>query len=128
MRPLILGEEQKETLLKLKQNAESNPLSFDDLLDIYNGHQPMVGDREGFSCIIPVGYRVCLSIEDQPKKDGSGFMKTRHMSVSVATEGKLPNPEACKMIMSELGFKKELHECIVDFDTESKRAISIIEL
>lgn len=125
MRPLVIGPEEKEKLQALKDNAEQNILSFDDLLDIKNKREPLVGDRPGFSCEIPVGFRVVFSLENHPMKDGSGFKTIRHMSMSVDAEGKLPNPIACKMIMEELGYKSELIDCIISI--ERNHAINILE-
>ncbi len=126
MRVLVIGQEEKTSLTKLREFAEKNILNFDDLLDIKNGAEPVVGDRPGHSCIIPVDFRVVFSVELHPNKDGSGFTKLRLMSMSVPTEGKLPNPEACKMVMSELGFQSELEDCYVKIE-DGDRAILIIE-
>ena len=90
---------------------------------MYNGQQEIVGDRKGFSCIIPHEYRVVFSIEEQFREGKP--IKTRHASVSVSTEG-LPNVAAVEAIISELGFGP-MHNCILSLEKESK-AINVIEI
>ena len=124
MRVLVIGPSEKEILKKLKENAEQNVFSFDDLLDMYNKRVPIVGEREGFTCTIPATFRIAYSIEEHPLKDGKGFKKLRHASISVPEIGKLPNPEACNMIIEELGYKNKLDGCVVHVED---RAINIIE-
>jgi hypothetical protein len=125
MRVLVIGESEKEILGKLREYAEKHVLSFDDLLDIKNGTEAVVGDREEHSCIVPQDFRVVYSIEKHPLKDGGGFATIRHASISVPTEGKLPNVEACHMIIMELGFKNDLPDCMISI--EEGRAINIME-
>lgn len=119
MRPLVIDEEAKIKLQTLKEFAERNPLSVDDLLDIHNKSEPPVGDREGFSCEIPFGFRIVFSVEPQPKGPA------RHLSISVDAPNRMPNPVAVQLLMQELGFDKELEECYVYF--EDKNAVNIIE-
>lgn len=49
--------------------------------------------------IIPMGYRVAISFEQQPP----GLCK--HLSISVDRPGLLPSPEAVKMIAAEYGIE-----------------------
>lgn len=125
MRVLVMGPEEKDKLSKLKENAIKNIFSFDDLLDMKNEQAPIPGDIDGFSCIIPDGFRVVYSIEHHPKTDGSGFTPIRHASISVHEEGKLPNPHACEMIIAELGFTNPLENCLID--VEGGYAINVME-
>lgn len=130
MRVLVIGQEERASLGKIKEFAESNVLSFDDLLDIKNNTEPNVGNRPNHWCIIPDNFRVVYSVEMHPNKDGSGFTKLRAMSMSVPNEGKLPNPDACNMVMIELGFKGTLEDCYVRIENDENdvpHAILIIE-
>lgn len=52
----------------------------------------------GEQIVIPNGYLVMLSFEEQP----DGIM--RHLSVSLVDSKKMPSPEAVDMILSEFGF------------------------
>jgi hypothetical protein len=129
MRILVIGPAEKETLEALKKNAEAHPLSFDDLLDVYNKREPSIGDRPGFSCIIPDGFRTVFSIECQPKKDGSGFLKTRHVSISVPDPDKVPSVESCEMITRELGFTEPRENQYVHIEEwPGGKAVNIIEI
>lgn len=122
----LINEEARNILNALREHAEDNPISFDDLLDIHNGREPSIGDRPGFSCVIPTGFKVVFSIEYQPIRGSDKFARTRHASFSV--NEKTPHPEACKMIMAALGFKKGLEGCMVYPDPGEIPAINVIEI
>jgi len=102
LRPLLIGQVEEHNLRVLKEHAEANPLSMDDMLDIMNLSEPPPGDRPGFSVIIPVDYRITFTIDAQP--DGPA----RHLSISVLppTKGVYPNPEAVLEMCKCLGFKE----------------------
>lgn len=99
MRPLIIGENEKRELLRIKYYAESNPFSVDNMLDIYNRSLPPIGENKKHVCVIPIDFRVVFSIETQKK----GL--ARHVSISVPDINRSPSIEACDMIIKELGFK-----------------------
>jgi hypothetical protein len=120
MSVLLIGTEEKESLKKLRENAERNEFSLDDLLDIMNKAEVPAGDRKGFSCILPVDVRVVFSIETHPGG------KARHMSVSMKS-GKLPMPELVGMILPELGYTTKMEECHVSIEEEEK-AINVMEM
>jgi hypothetical protein len=126
MRNLVIGPDERLLLDTLRQHAEDNVLSFDDLLDIKNGQAMVVGNRKEHRCVVPDNFRIVYSVEEHPLKDGSGFAKLRHASISVPDKGKLPNPHACEMIIMELGYKNRFLECMVDI--EEGRAVNIIEV
>lgn len=108
MRPLIIGQDEKVALQKLAKFAEEHPL-------IVDGSIPgvPVGDNPDFVVKLPFGYRVVFSIEDQP-----GGM-VRHLSMSVDTPWKVPNPLAVEMVMQEIGFESPLSDCIKRFEDTS---------
>lgn len=104
--------------------AHQHVLSMDDLLDIFNGQEPPVGDRPEHVCQLPVGYRVVFNLE----KQNHGVV--RHISVSVDSPGKLPNIEAVREIARLFGIKKELEECVVSVEEgrgNVNKSINIIE-
>ena len=123
MRVLVIGAEQKQQLADLVKHAESNVFSMDDMFDVHNGDMKTPGDMDGFSCDIPVGYKVVFTIEKHPS------MKVRHTSISVDTPGKLPLPQCVEMIIKELGFTKPMLECMVDIEkvSDTFSAISVRE-
>ena len=95
----------------------------DDLLDIHNGAEPP-GDRPGFSCELPFGYRVVFTLEKQ------NIGKVRHLSISVSIPGNLPSMTAVEAIMHEIGFDNKLLKCMIDFEDigENHQAINVLEI
>lgn len=112
MRPLIIDELAREKIRKLILNAEQNVIKIDETLDIFNLQAPIVGDRKGFSCTLPIGYRVVYSIEEHPNNKRE-IKKVRHISISIDSPGKLPNPAAVETLIKEIGFKNEMHDCMI---------------
>jgi hypothetical protein len=123
MRPLLIDDSVKEAAAKVVQFAEQHVLSVDDLLDTVNGELPSVGDQEGYTCHIPVGYRAVFSIENQ------GTFHVRHLSVSVDRAGKLPHPDAVQEIMGLFGFTNKLRNCMVkvEYLEDAGQAINVWE-
>lgn len=121
MSVLIIDEEAKARIREVKEYAERNHFSIDDLLDIKNGTQEPPADNAFFSCCIMVGYRVVYTIMNQP---AVGLV--RHMSIS--RNEQLPPVEAVKMLMEEFGFEITLEECYSYIeDTPTGKAINVIE-
>ncbi len=124
---LIVDQKFKENIKKLVGFAQENPLTMDDLLDIYNGAMKTIGDTEGYHFITPTGIKIVHCIEQQVAGD------VRYLSVSVPTDGSLPNPYLIMQIMEEVGFNNKLEDCILDLeghDKENKiaKAIAIREI
>lgn len=119
---LIIDEATKERIKEVKDYAERNHYSFDDLLDIKNGAQEPPGDNAFYSCHLSEGYRVVYIIEDQPSV---GLL--RHISVSLNEQ--LPSVPSVKLIMEEFGFETPLEECYVYLeDTPTGKAINVLEV
>lgn len=123
MRILIIDDATKKEIKRVVDFAEANPYSLDDLFDIKNKQKKCAGDSKDYTAYIPVGYKMVFSIEHQPKG------AVRHLSVSVDKKGKMPNPEAVKEIMKEVGFFNQLENCLVDFEEFSPgyHAVNVIE-
>lgn len=121
MNVIIIDASIQEELKQLRQFAEENPLCMDDVLDMKN--RQLILDKRHVA-FVPADYRVMFSIEWQPKGEA------RHMSISLVNQpGKLPHPEAVKMIMPLLGFKNPLEKCFI-YKEEFKpghEAIDIVE-
>lgn len=121
MRALILNDEVKENLHQLRDYAEKHPLSFNDLLDIYNRQKEPPGNTKGYFIYVPVGYKVVFSVEQQKEK-------IRHLSVGVGRENKFPSPEAVNVIMEHLGFRNTLHSGNCKVWIEENIAVNVVEL
>jgi len=124
-RPFLIDDNLREKMQALKENAEANIFSMDDLLDIENDCAEPPGNRPGFAVLVPIGYCVCFSIEDQP----AGYV--RHLSVSVDAAGKLPSPFLVEKVMKLLGFTGDgFIDC--EFNIEDigsgREAISVLQV
>lgn len=124
MRAFLIGEEHKVALNALRQFAEANRIGVDELLDIYNRREPPVGDRKGFDCDIPVGYRVVFCIEHQTK----GW--ARHMSVSIhpAVPNTSAHPYVVTELMQYLGYEGELNgDDVMIYFEDHNTIVNVIE-
>lgn len=124
MRALIMGPEEEASLKRLRDHAEANRIDVDELLDIYNRQAPAVGDRNGYDCDVPVGYRVAFCIEHQTK----GW--ARHMSVSIhpAERNQCAHPEAIKWLMAQLGFVGEMNgEDVMVYFENQNTVVNVVE-
>lgn len=124
MRALIIGEEQTRDLETLKNFAVDHPIDVDELLDIFNGQALPVGDRNGYSCEVPVGYRIVFCIEHQKK----GW--ARHMSVSIhpAKPRQCAHPKAIEEFMALLGYTGKLNgKDIMVYFEDQNTIVNVIE-
>lgn len=94
MSALIIDDTTIENSKKLIKHAEENILSQSKLKLTIAGDIPPVGDYPDHVLLIPNGYRVVYSIEDQPRKG-----LCHHISISIKTKGKYPHIEAVKEIV-----------------------------
>lgn len=120
MRPLVIGNAEKEKLAVLRKYAEDHPYSASDMLDLMNGEIKAAGNQKEFQCEIPVGFKIVFTIEGQPPGPA------RHLSISVPEKGRFPSPEACEWVMEMLGFKNKFNGCRVWIEEEI--AVNILEL
>lgn len=123
-RILIINDILIHKLQELKQYAEQHPLTMDDLLDIKNGDRPVPGDMKEFVCIISTGFKIVFTIEHQLNTH------IRHLSMSVKTKGKLPNPHVVEKIINILGFKNKLYDCMLNLEEfrPGHHAINVLEI
>jgi hypothetical protein len=101
-RVLILNEESRLDIKRVRNYAEGHRISIRDLQLITAGARKPAGDDPGNCCVIPVGYRCVFSIDQS--NDGHTY---RHLSISVLGSGAAPNEYAVAEIMKEFGFKSE---------------------
>lgn len=108
--PLIIDDTK---VANLKAFAEAHPIFMNELIEIAEGRQQPVGDREGYSIDLPINFKVVFSIEEHPQKDGNGTIWFKHMSMSLDIPGRCPNEFAVGMVCQALGFPP-LNECHLD--------------
>ena len=124
MRALVIDEQAKQDIANLLKYADKNRISKPFLLAAaaaMNGGNPAVGDIPQHCCHFRDGFKVVLSIEQQP----NGWCK--HLSVSVDNPEKLPSIEAVKMIIEEFGMKS-LDDSNVYIEETTPKAVNIISL
>lgn len=96
MRPLLIDENVKAQLAQLKAYADAHPMSLEDLKLVIEGKAPCAGDIQGHVIEIHFGYKIVLSVEDQPN-----IGLCWHVSISVPG-GKWPNEHAVDLLCQEL--------------------------
>lgn len=106
----------------LREYAEAHPMQ---AAKVIAGASPPAGDIPGHVLRLIGGMKVVLSIEtDQP------WGVCRHLSVSVDTPGKWPNPDGVLLLAKELGFRPSFEDGEVwqDQTTESINWVQTKEL
>lgn len=106
MRPLIIDDEMKARIQRLIDAAQANRIDLPTLKKIAAGELPPPGDIPAHICFLPFGWKIVFTIEQQP----NGWFL--HMSVSVDSKDKVPNPIAVQEIATILGFPS-LDQCMV---------------
>lgn len=125
--PLLIGFKEKEALDLLRQLAAEHPV---DMLAVMervktpDGKAAHLRRMTRQTIEIPFGFMVTFSIETNHPCG-----TCRHMSMSSPREGRLPTPEALRMIMVQLGFVSDLEQCTVwkeDLEGHGE-AINVVE-
>lgn len=125
MRPLIITEEVRTDILRLRRHAEDNVVSRAALIRKLADPTLAIGNDPAFNCMVPVGYRCVYSMEQQE------VGLCRHMSVSVQAVGATPHPAAVEALMKEFGFygglKQALYVGTEDLE-DGKLAVNVLQL
>ena len=111
MTPMLLGPAEIAALADVRATAEAHPIALGVLQLIAAGHLdvPTARPEWGLGCVIPVGFRVCFTIEHHPPPAGW----CRHFSMSAARKDRLPHPIAAQSIMAHLGMAGAYEDCHV---------------
>lgn len=145
IRPLVIAEAQKEDIRRVVSFAFGHPISLEMMksrnspraqlrygqdvsLDRANDPTPSFTDMPQHWCMIPLGYKVCFSVEEQPEP----LSWCRHISISVTEKGKWPNELAVQMIIEEFGFRGHILKPAADgtlilYQEKEFQAINVIE-
>lgn len=107
MRVLVIDAAARAAIAEAIKRAEAHPLPLEFIragaVEPGKAELKLADRKPGFArpaseqVIIPHGYRVAFSIEEQP------IGLCGHLSISVDAHGKLPSPEAVSMIAKEYG-------------------------
>lgn len=98
MRPLVIGEDEQKQIDELRAFAAATPR--DAVASKAAADQNMAAFRDEAHTMtihLPVGYAVTYTQEVQPKAPPPGLC--HHLSVSVDTPHRMPNPAAVEMIL-----------------------------
>lgn len=117
MAALLIGAEEKVRIKSLKDFAQANVISNEELMRRSNGFGEPIGDDPNYRITLPVGFRVVFTHEMQKAREA------RHISIS--HKGRLPPPSAVNMIIEEFGFLTKVQE--LEKETENQKAFIWIE-
>ena len=123
---VIIDDEVRKRIKQVKEHAALCKFTLENMMKVATGEAHPVGDDPDFCVHIPQYIKVVFSYDEQPPPIGM----CKHLSVSVALEGRIPNPVAIQMIMQEFGFKNSLERCITwkeEHGPNTATAINIIE-
>ena len=117
-----------------KSYVENHEISIHEFMEIYNGKQPLVGNRDNHILYLDTGFRFVYSVENIPSQCGKNIYRIRKLSGSFHKEQKYPHPQVMRQIADLLGFS-DFTKCqikINDTDTipniEIHDVISIREI
>lgn len=122
MRILLINAEVSERIKRCRSFAENNRIPRAHMEQLVAEHKAVGDLDEGYVCRVPDGFLVVYSIEEHPP----GWC--RHLSVSVASTDKLPNPAAVDALLEEFGFRGGVLKGGVKVWIEGKTAINVVEL
>jgi len=120
---LVIDESVRTGLRAIAAAAAADPTPLETLLRLRDRELQPESVSAGKTLDVPMGFHVVLTHEHHP----GGLL--RHLSVSVILPGRVPHPEAVRMIMQEVGFVLPLEECIW-WDERcgpDKTAINVVE-
>ena len=120
---MVIGPETREAMHAVVANAAANPVPLETLLKLRDGELLPDDVNEGKTLLVPMGFRVVYTHEQQ--EHGT----LRHMSMSISLEGRVPHPDAVRMVMEEMGFVNVLEDCIFWDEPcgPDKVAINVVE-
>lgn len=97
MRVLVIDDFSKARIKRLREYAENNPLTTQDVLDTIDGKKGPIGDDPNHVVHLFDNFRIVYSVEQQPE----GTFK--HISVSLKDTDKLPSLQAFELILEAFG-------------------------
>ncbi len=100
MIPFIINDDVRMEILRVKRNAENNPVPLEVVEKSASaGEGAPGGDDPRFIMLVPTAFKVVYTHEIQP-----GDVICRHLSISINEPDRMPNLHAVEMIAGEFGF------------------------
>jgi hypothetical protein len=127
--PLFIDNQVKEEIFRVMEYAWKHIIPVGELAKSGKLPDP-VGDTMDHVVIIPVGFRVVFSIENQGNEKIMGkqtYGKCRHLSMSCEKKGRLPTPIALDMVIEEFGFINPLYHCAMWVEKSEVDSINVLE-
>jgi hypothetical protein len=124
MRALIVDDVVRAAIRRVVDHAENFPFVVGVVKLIAAGHlaSPTFVDP-GLRLTIPVGWRVCFTIEQHPP-----YVWCRHISVSVAGDEMAgANMLGVQAIMTEFGMNGAIEDCAVYVEHGDHPAINVVD-
>jgi hypothetical protein len=112
--PLFIGPDEQAALNAAVERARAKPLTIHQVMQGAKGMDQLtdvvtLAERKGKPAPryaqqveLPVGYRVSISVEEQP----AGMCL--HLSMSSSAPGKVPHPDAVRMVLEVIGIERGL--------------------
>jgi hypothetical protein len=124
LRISLIDEAVLQNIERVVAHAEKNPFSLDDMKEIVAGVKPVPGDSEAFTFYVPDGCKAVFTIELQEQG------RTRHLSVSVDEDGKLPNIALVNSIMKLVGMTGNAEDMLYKLEdiSPNRQAINVWEI
>lgn len=99
VRPLILNDEVRQQIARVIEYGNSHRYDIGMMNRLSRGMMELPGDDPNRVILIPIGYRVGFTVEQQP------FGWSRHVSIYVLDKNPrvAPNPVAVDTILGEFG-------------------------
>lgn len=120
--PIVINDRE---LAELKEFAEQNPFSLNEIKKIISGEELPPGEREGYTLFMPPCWKLVYSIGVYPNKI-EGTSVVRHMSMGLSKPGRVPSLLTVKIISEALGFP-ELEKCYVSCENEIVEVIAEVK-
>jgi hypothetical protein len=126
---LIIGEAEREQIAELKAVAAATPRDVHGVQAAADQNMPAFRDEAHTMTVsLPVGFAVTYTQEVQPNAPPPGLC--HHISVSVSTPYRVPNPAAVEMILEEFGMRPiaESHGVWIEDISPGEKAVNVIQL
>jgi hypothetical protein len=125
-RVMVVGDAERANIKRVVGHALAHPFSRHLMIRIIEQVDLPAGERPGFSCSIPDGFRCVFTIEEHPL----GWC--RHLSVSACDPGRVPSIEAMQfMLMPEFGFwgplQQEAGQRFIQLGDDPVQYVEVIE-
>ncbi len=122
--PLVMSREAVAAIRVVRGYAETRVFSMQDIFAaMQTGYR--IGDDPHFRVEIPMGFICCYSVEMQE------IGKCRHLSISVAREGRVVHPDAARLLAEEFGFRGGLNDynlVWMEDLPDGRKAVNLLQL